>query len=568
MRSRLGLAGLSLAAFLSSCATVPPQAPSAAASEDIQILAINDLHGNIEVPAGATTYYASGQPVKAQLGGVARLGATLAKLRQGHPETITVAAGDLIGASPLASAYFLDEPTIMALNRMDLALASVGNHEFDKGVGELKRMQQGGCAVYTQRVPCRLDKPFEGAKFTYLAANVLDAGGHPLFPGTAIRRFGPVRIGFIGMTLKDTGALTSPAGTRGYRFTDEADTANALAAQLKAQGADAVVLLLHQGGQVDPFFNQDACPKLEGDILPILARLTPDIRLVISGHTHKAYICEVPDPAGAPRLLTSAGRYGYFVTDIRLRIDPASDKILSLSAVNDPVNEAAGEEADVRQIVERYGAASAAVASRVVGRIAGSLAAGDNALDTPLARLVADAQLAATRDPAKGGADLSFINSGGVRAGFSTQPDGSVTYGQIFTLQPFGNTLEVLELTGAALKQTLEQQFADDPSGKLRESFLIPSQGFTYAFDRRAPTRQRVVAMTLDGQPIDPAKTYRVTVNNFLANGGDGFSNLARAKFVADGGVDLDALEAFIAEGVEVSAAARVIDRSPQQNPR
>jgi 5'-nucleotidase len=335
--------------------------------------------------------------VKAQLGGVARLGATLAKLRQRHPETITVAAGDLIGASPLASAYFLDEPTIMALNRMDLALASVGNHEFDKGVGELKRMQQGGCEVFTQRVPCRLDKPFEGAKFTYLAANVLDAGGHPLFPGTAIRRFGRVRIGFIGMTLKDTGVLTSPAGTRGYHFTDEAETANALAAQLKAQGADAVVLLLHQGGQVDPFFSQDACPKLEGDILPILAGLTPDIRLVISGHTHKAYVCELPDASGAPRLLTSAGRYGYFVTDIRLRIDPASDTILSLRAVNDPVTEAAGEEADVRQIVDRYSAASAAVASRVVGRITGSLAAGDNALDTPLARLVADAQLAAAR---------------------------------------------------------------------------------------------------------------------------------------------------------------------------
>lgn len=552
-----------IAVALSACATLPAEGPQATAAEDIQILAVNDFHGNIEVPEGTTTYYVAGQPVKAQLGGAARLGATLAKLRQGHPETITVAAGDLVGASPLASAYFLDEPTIMALNRMGLALASVGNHEFDKGIGELKRMQQGGCAVFTQRMPCRLDKPFEGARFTYLAANVLDDDGHSLFPGTAIRQFGRVKIGFIGMTLKDTGLLTSPAATKGYRFADEADTANALAAQLKAQGADAVVVLLHQGGQVDPFFSQDACPKLEGDILPILSRLSPEIRLVISGHTHKAYICEVPDASGAPRLLTSAGRYGYFVTDIRLRIDPATDRILSLSAVNDPVSEAAGEEGDVREIVDRYSAASAAVASRVVGRVTGSLAAGENALDTPLARLVADAQLAATRDPAKGGADIAFINSGGVRAGFRTRPDGSVTYGQIFALQPFGNTLEVLELTGAGLKQTLEQQFADDPSGQFRQSFLIPSRGFTYAFDRTAPAGQRVVSITLNGQPIDPAKTYRVTVNNFLANGGDGFSNLARAKFIADGGVDLDALESFIARGVEVSSTARVIDRNP-----
>jgi len=562
-----GLLAFATAGLLSACATVPPQAPAASASEEIQILAINDFHGNIEVPEGTATYYAAGQQVKAKLGGAARLGATLAELRQGHPETITVAAGDLIGASPLASAYFLDEPSIMVLNRMGLALASVGNHEFDKGIGELRRMQQGGCEVHTQRLPCRLDEPFEGAKFTYLAANVLDDAGQTLFPGTAIRQIGRVKIGFIGMTLKDTGLLTSPAATKGYHFTDEADTANALAARLKAQGADAVVLLLHQGGQVDPFFNQDACPKLEGDILPILARLTPDIRLVISGHTHKAYICEVPDANGASRLLTSAGRYGYFVTDIRLRIDPATDRIVSLSAVNDPVGEGAGEEADVKQIVERYGAASVAIASRVVGRVTGSLAAGENALDTPLARLVADAQLAATKDASHGKAQIAFINSGGVRAGFTTRPDGSVTYGQIFTLQPFGNTLEVLELTGAELKQTLEQQFTDDTSGKFRQSFLIPSQGFTYAFDRAAPSGQRVMAMTLDGSPIEPAKTYRITVNNFLANGGDGFSNLARAKFVADGGVDLDALEAFIAKGVEVSPTARIVDRSPVQAP-
>jgi 5'-nucleotidase len=563
MRYRLGWIAIPLALLASACATVPPPSPASAGPEDVQILAINDFHGNIDVPEGATTYYAAGQPQKARLGGAARLGATLAKLRQGHAETITVAAGDLVGASPLASAYYLDEPTVMALNRMGLSLASVGNHEFDKGIGELKRMQHGGCAVFTKRVPCRLDKPFEGAKFTYLAANVLDDSGRPLFPATAIRSFGRIKIGFIGMTLKDTGLLTSPAATKGYHFTDEAETANALAAQLKAQGADAVVLLIHQGGQVDPFFSQDACPKLTGDILPILSRLTPDIRLVVSGHTHKAYICEVPDANGAPRLLTSAGRYGYFVTDIRLRIDPATEKILSLSAVNDPVGETAGEEADVKQIVDRYGAVSAAVAKRVVGRISGSLAAGENALDTPLARLVADAQLAATHDPAKGGASIAFINSGGVRAGFTTQPGGSVTYGQIFTLQPFGNTLEVLELTGAELRQTLEQQFSDDPSGQFRQSFLIPSQGFAYAFDRAVPAGQRIVAMTLDGQPVDPSKTYRITVNNFLANGGDGFSNLARAKFVADGGVDLDALESFIARGAEVSQAARVIDRHP-----
>src|SRR5688500_16129375 len=351
MRLHQQLRGASAAlclAGLAACATVPSQpAQAPAAPETVQILALNDFHGNLEVPANDTTYTASGQQLSARLGGAARLGATLARLREGQANTITVAAGDLIGGSPLVSAYFLDEPTIMALNRMGLDLATVGNHEFDKGVAELRRMQQGGCEAHTRRQPCRLDNPLEGAKFTYLAANVIaEDGGAALFPGTAIRQFGTAKIGFIGMTLEDTGSLVSPAGTAGYRFADEADTANALAAELKAQGADAVVVLIHQGGDVDPFYNQDGCPNLGGDIMPVLAALDPAIRLVVSGHTHKAYVCEVPAADGSTRLLTSAGRYGYFVTDIRLTIDAATDQVQSLSAVNTPVVAAAGEQGD------------------------------------------------------------------------------------------------------------------------------------------------------------------------------------------------------------------------------
>jgi 5'-nucleotidase len=551
--------GLALIA-LSACATLPP--PAADAPESVQILAFNDFHGNLEVPAGTTTYFAGGEEMREQLGGAARLGATLARLRQGQENSITVAAGDLIGASPLVSAYFLDEPSIMALNRMGLSLASVGNHEFDKGTAELRRMQQGGCEAHTARRPCRLDNPFEGARFTYLAANVIARdGGETLFPGTAIKQFGKVRIGFIGMTLQDTGSLVSPAGTAGYRFADEADTANALAAQLKAQGADAVVVLLHQGGNVDPFFNQAACPGLGGDVMPILARLDPSIRLVVSGHTHKAYVCEVPAADGSIRLLTSAGRYGYFVTDIRLEIDPANDRIVAMSAVNTPVVAAAGEQQDIAALVGRYSASSAQVASRVVGRIEGSLEAGEGAIDSPLGRLIADAQLAATRDPARGGAEIAFINSGGVRSGFRPGEDGAVTYGQIFALQPFGNTVEVLELTGAQLKALLEQEFTGDGTGQFRQSFLIPSEGFTYVIDRSAPDEAHVVSIMLDGRPIEPGRTYRVAVNNFLAQGGDGFTVLTQGRFVSGGGSDLDALEAFIAGGARASAESRVTER-------
>jgi len=557
--TRRAAAALGLLA-LSACATVPRE--TAPQPEAVQILALNDFHGNLEVPAGTTLYMAGGEERRETLGGAARLGATLARLREGQDNTVTVAAGDLIGGSPLVSAYFLDEPAIMALNRMGLELAAVGNHEFDKGTAELGRMQNGGCEAHTPRQPCRLDNPFEGARFTYLAANVVaEETGGTLFPGIAIREFGGARIGFIGMTLKDTAQLVSPAGTAGYDFADEAETANALAAELTGQGADAVVVLLHQGGDVDPFYNQDACPGLGGDIMPVLARLDPAIRLVVSGHTHKAYVCEVPAADGSTRLLTSAGRYGYFVTDIRMTVDPATDRVTSLGAVNRPVVAAAGEQPDIASLVGRYAASTAEVAERVVGRIDGPLDSVEGQIDSPLARLVADAQLAWARDPERGGAEIAFINSGGVRTAFRPATDGSVTYGQIFALQPFGNTVEVLELTGAQIRALIEQQFAADGSGSFRQSFLIPSAGYAYVIDRAAPDGQHVVAMTLHGQPIEPGRTYRVAVNNFLAQGGDGFTVLTQGRFVAGGGNDLDALEAFIADGASASAAGRVTER-------
>jgi 5'-nucleotidase len=461
------------------------------------------------------------------------------------------------------SAYFLDEPTIVALNRLGLGLAAVGNHEFDRGTAELRRMQDGGCGQNTLREPCQLD-PFEGARFTYLAANVLDAQGETLFPGTAMRDFRGVRLGFIGMTLKETGILVSPAGTAGYRFADEAETANALAARLRAEGADAVVLLIHQGAEVDPAFNSGECPGLAGDILPILDRLDPAIRLVVSGHTHKAYVCELPTSDGMTRTLTSAGRYGYFVTDIRMTVDPATDAVVGISAANRPIVAAAGEQADIAALVRRYAEATAPVASRVVGRLEGSLEWTGRDTDSPLGNLVADAQLAATREETKGGADLAFINSGGVRTRFTPAADGTVTYGQIFALQPFGNSLVVLELTGADLKRLLEEQFAEASPATIRQSLLIPSAGFTFTYDRSRPAGERIVSMALDGRPIDPAATYRVTVNNFLASGGDGFSVLAASRPVADGGQDLDALEAYIARGTRVPPVGRVVDATPQ----
>jgi len=560
-RFRAAAAALPLLA-LAACATTPA-GDAVTEAEPIQILALNDFHGNLE-PTGRTSYSEAGERREEQLGGAARLGAALATLREGQEHSITVAAGDLISASPLSSAHFLDEPTIMALNRMGLELASVGNHEFDRGTAELRRMQQGGCEKFISRQPCQLDSPFEGARFTYLAANVLDDAGQTLFPGTSIKSFGSIRLGFVGMTLKETQTLVSPAGTRGYHFADEAETANAAAEQLLAEGADAVVLLIHQGGAVDPTFNVEGCPGLSGDILPILDRLSPDIRLVISGHTHAAYVCEVAGPDGTERLLTSAGRYGNFVTDLRVEVDPRSNAVLAMSARNVPVSAASGEQADIAALVTRYVDATRPLAERRLGTVRGSAEWAGGDTDSPIGNLLTDAQLAATQGAAQGGAELAFLNSGGVRSRLEPAADGAVTYGQLFALQPFGNTLVVVELTGARLKDVLEQQFTDEAPARIRTSLLIPSAGFTYAYDRGRAAGERIVEMRLNGQQVEPTRTYRVTVNNFLASGGDGFSVLASAPVVAEGGVDLDALEAFVAPGVSFPEGGRVRDVSGQ----
>lgn len=552
----------SLAAFaLAACATVPPSGP-----ERIQILAINDFHGNLEVLPGEQAYRtASGETASEQLGGAARLGATLSALRAGRDHSVTVAAGDLIGATPLVSAYYLDEPTIMALNRMGLEIAAVGNHEFDKGVAELRRMQEGGCnegRLVGARQPCLLDNPFEGARFTYLAANVVGPEGKTLFPASVVRRFGAATVGFVGMTLKETGILTSPGGTVGYTFEDEADTANAEAARLREAGADAVVLLIHQGAYVDPDYNETGCPGLDGALLPVLRRLDPAIRLVVSGHTHRAYVCEVPASDGTPRLLTSAGRYGFFVTEIELTVDPRGG-VTSFGAVNRPVAGANGEQADIAALVARYAEDVAQEAAKVIGRIDGSLAPASGAFYRPIDYLVADAQFAATRSPEEGGAQFALMNYGGIRTTFQPAPDGSVTYGQAFALQPFGNTLSVVELTGAELIAGLEAALAVATPGSARSRLLVPSHNLHYAFDLSRPAGSRLLSITLDGRPLDPSATYRVTANNFIAAGGDGFGFLAAARPVAGGGLDLDALAAYLARGVAAPAEARVEDRTP-----
>lgn len=571
-RSRLHASLLlaAAAAALPACTTYQQQQPTSAQAaqaaaaervlERVQILALNDFHGNLEVPQAPTVWHDGPHRHEMPLGGAAELGAMLASLRQGQDHTITVAAGDMIGATPLISAYFLDEPTIMALNRMGMDLVAVGNHEFDRGVAELVRMQQGGCEQWTDRQPCLVDQPFEGANFSFLAANVLDDAGTTLFPASAMRQLGAVRLGFIGMTLKETATLVSPSGIRGYRFADEAETANRHADALLEAGADAVVLLIHQGGSVNPRNNIASCPELSGAIVPILQQLDPRIQLVISGHTHAAYICESDAGDGRTRWLTSAGQYGAFITDIRLDIDRHSGTIAALEAINRPVQGTAGQQAEVAAVVSRYAAASREISGRVAGRISGDTDWPAGAIDSPLANLVADAQLAATSQPGRGAAQLALMNSGGIRASLLPADDGTVTYGQLFAVQPFGNTLVVLEMTGAQLQAVLEQQFTADDPAEMRRARLLPSASFSYGFDRARPVGSRIADMRLNGQPIDPSASYRITVNSFLASGGDGYNSLAQGRVIWDGMPDIDALEDWIAAGTEMPATGRIKD--------
>ena len=520
----------------------------------VQILAINDFHGNLEAPESPVTIHMmDGSAPNKRFGGASALAGTIKQIRS-RPHSITVSAGDLIGASPLVSAYFLDEPTIAAMNAIGLELNAVGNHEFDKGSAELRRMQTGGCEKHTTRVPCRVE-PFKGARFRFLAANVRKADGSTVFPGTAVRRFGPVTIGFIGMTLKETGMLVTPAGVAGLSFADEAATANALVPALAQQGADTIVLLIHQGGKLPDTYRQAGCDGLSGAILEIMERLDPRIEIVVSGHSHNAYACEL-DRGGANRLLTSSGRYGYMVTDIRLEFDPRTHRLSSRGAINVPVHAGAGGDWDVARLVKRYADAAAPAAARVVGRLAAPAPRSDG--ESPAANLIADAQLAATRAPGGGDADIGFINATGVRTDLVPLADGSITYGAIFALQPFGNNLVVKTLTGAQLKAVLEQQFRVEKGETTIGSLLVPSQNFRFAYDPSRPAGRRIVSMELDGQPILPNGRYRVTLNNFLASGGDGFSVLSEGADTFDAGLDLDALEAWLATNPPVPAVGRI----------
>jgi 5'-nucleotidase len=547
---------LSLMALLA----FPAAALAGGRDVEVQLLGLNDFHGHLESTTPGTIAPDPASP-RVPAGGAEYLATHLRqKERTNRKNTLIVSAGDLIGASPLLSALFHDEPTIEAMNRIGLDLNAVGNHEFDEGAAELLRMQRGGCHPVDG---CLDGTGFRGADFRFLAANVVNESGRTIFPAYSIKRFNGIKVGFIGMTLEGTPNIVSPSGVAGLEFLDEADTANRHADELRRRhGVRAVVVLLHEGGtQSGADTGPNTCNGISGPIVDIVNRTTSQVDLFVTGHTHQAYNCVID---GRP--VTSASSFGRLTTDIDLTLSRRSRDVVEVTANNQVVTQNVFKAMDMTQLIERYSVIAAPLRDRVIGRISADITqANDDSLEQAAGNLIADAQHAATASPTTGNAVAAFMNPGGVRAPFTFAPSGTeapgeVTYGEAFTVQPFGNSLVTMTLTGQQILDMLRSQLC----GQTFARVLLPSAGVHYTFDQSvassllpagqgqpavpcAGAPNPVSNLTIGGAPVDPGASYRITVNSFLADGGDIFPVLREGTDRLGGAVDTDALEAYIA---------------------
>ena len=548
-----------LAVVIAAAVTVVPATVSAAEPKpkpsntvNLQLLSFNDYHGHLTPPTGSdATLGAQLDPAGNLVGGSEYLATHLELLRGGHDNSLTVAAGDLIGGSPFLSGLFKDEPSVETLNTdgIDLDVSSVGNHEFDEGLTELLRMQNGGCHPTEG---CFDADGYSGADFQWLAQNVIhDDTGETVLPGTWVEEVDGVKVGFIGMTLEGTPEIVAASGIRGLKFLDEVDAANAAVPELEAQGVRAIVVLLHEGGFQAGTYNQ--CNGISGPIVAIAENLDAEIDAVITGHTHQPYVCNIPDPSGAPRMVTSASSFGRVITETNLTINRSSGNVqrAKTTAVNHLVTRNVVPDAELTGIIAKWQSLAGPVANRPVGTITTDITRAINRqTESSLVNLIADAQLAATVAADSGGSQVAFMNPGGVRADLTylsspaNEGDGVVTYGEAFTVQPFGNFVTVKTMTGEMIERLLEQQFTATGVRLL----LGVSDGFTYTYDLRRPAGDRVDpgSIALNGTPIDPAASYQVTMNSFLADGGDGFTVFIEGTNPIGGGIDLDAFIAYL----------------------
>jgi 5'-nucleotidase len=529
-----------------------PAAAAPSGTVDVQILALNDFHGNLLPPAGS-----SGRVGTINAGGVEYLATHINNLRALNPNTVVVSAGDMIGASPLLSALFHDEPTIEAFNLIGLDYNAVGNHEFDEGWHELQRMQEGGCHPVDG---CLDGDDFAGATFQFLAANVVrQDNGMTIFPAYKTRSFAGAKIAFIGMTLEGTPLIVTPSGISDLNFLDEADTVNALVPELQSKGIETIVVLIHEGGMQSAPAPFNGCTGISGPILDIVNRLDDEVDVVISGHTHQPYNCVIDG-----KIVTSAFSFGRLVTKIDLSIDRATGEVVTMTANNLIVTRDVPPASPLTALIAKYNAIAAPLANRVIGSITADITRTNNAAgESALGDVIADGQLDATNEPGFGDAVVAFMNPGGIRADLTYagspagEGDGNVTYGEMFTVQPFGNSLVTMTLTGAQIERLLEEQLAGCTLASAR--ILQVSAGFTYTWKASGGVCDKVDPTTimLNGVMIDPLSNYRVTVNSFLADGGDSFPILTQGTDRLGGDVDTDAFEKYFATHSPVAPGPR-----------
>ncbi|WP_433755141.1 bifunctional metallophosphatase/5'-nucleotidase [Nocardia sp. CA-135398] len=499
-----------------------------AQSDEVHLFGLNDLHGNLQPPTGST-----GKIAGYDAGGAAYLATHLARLKKAYPASAVLSAGDNIGASPLVSGLFHDEPTITFLNSIGLAASSVGNHEFDNGVIELARLQQGGCSP----AGCSPGTPFTGAKFPFLAANVTDADGKlpPTLRPWTMLEVGGHKIGVIGTVTPETASIVFPEGIRGYTFGDEVAAINRYVPEVKSAGAQTVVALLHDGGVQKPAQNAavdyNGCADISAEVTALATGVDPAVRALFTGHSHQPYVCTIDG-----KVVTQAASYGRLITDVTLRF--GADGVQA-SAVNRVVTREVTPDAATTSLIDFYAEQAKPRAQRPVGIAAASLPhepAGSG--ESPLGDVIADSMLSATA-AAPASAVAAFMNPGGVRTDLKS---GQISYGDIYSVQPFGNQVVTVTMTGSQILRLLEQQWSNG-----KATVLSPA-GLTYTYVESSPKGSKVVAdsVRIGGQPLNPVATYRITTNSFLASGGDGFTVFTEGTDKTVGPIDLDAFEAYL----------------------
>ncbi|MBI3349447.1 MAG: bifunctional metallophosphatase/5'-nucleotidase [Burkholderiales bacterium] len=541
-------AGFALTALLAACATQQPTQTT-----ELTLLSINDFHGNIQ-PAKPTPLMprvadpATGELKAQPAGGVAYLATALADLRTKNPDALVVAGGDLIGASPLISNLLRDEPTLAAMSELGISASALGNHELDAGLPELLRQARGDCGANGCLWP-----GYKGPGFPYLGANVLDAStGKPLLPTHVIKQAGKLKVAVAGVATLETPHVIVARAIKGIRFADEADTLNALVPQLKAEGANVLVAVMHEGGVQglgaganDPSY---ACPTLTGRVQDIAKRLDPAYAIIIGGHTHQAYTCKING-----RLVVQAGSYGGWITESHLKLD-ASGRVLDAQAVNHPVLQSVyAPNAALADLVARAAALTEAARNKPVATLprGATRNAKEPNGDAWLGNLIADSQLAFARK--QGPADIAFMNPGGIRADLTVEAGKPTTMSDLLAIQPFGNDIVALTLTGQQLFDILERQL---PKGDASPRMLQPSSTLRYRWRMGADGNAQLGEILIDGQPLSRTRDYRIVVNNFLSEGGDAQTGFKHGRDRAVLGTDIDALVELLRDNPQALAQA------------